>query len=261
MKDIKTIHSNITSTFTGLSGLVIEPNTVIDDYIYAASDGIHQAHIEIENAKNPYLYSKISGENLDDLGLMVNCAREPNESDDSYLHRLINWMTSNETSNEPCIEDALINLDYASYAQFYPYTFGVGTGSIYIIPNDYSEASQQNAINEVMSKVEPIKSAGSYIEYIIAPQKHVSIAAHIELDDTSDSNLIMNTIQEKIITYVNSIPVGNYLELGEINKIGMNENGVNYFVILQMYIDENPVNETRYLQSVFYKYTFDRLIY
>lgn len=261
VKSIKEIHDSIIASYKNKTGINLAKGTVIDDFVYASSDAIHEAYNEIENSKNPYLYSKISGSNIDDLGFMVNCPREPNEDDDTYLHRVIEWMISCESSNQDAIENTLINLVYASHATYVPYTKGVGTASIYIIPNDYTETTINNAISEVQEKIQKVKSAASYIDYIVPVQRRVAVAVHIEYEDNADNDNVITIINNKIRDYINSIPVGSYLEIGAINRIGINEPMVSYFTVLQVYIDEEPVTELRLLQTVFEKYTFDRLIY
>lgn len=261
MKTIEEIRSSILNKFFELSGLEIQDGTVLDHYSYASSDAIREAYIEIENNKNPYLYSKISGSNLDDLGNMVNCPREANEEDSSYLHRLIEWMISCEAANYDSIENALINLQYASHATYVPHVYGVGTAAVYIIPNSYDEETRQRAISEVRLKVNKVKSADSYVEYLIPKQKHVKLALHITFDEGSDQAYIIDSLRSKIQEYINGISIGGKLEIGEINKIGINETGVNYFVVVQMYIDDEPANDLSYLQTIHSKFVFDEFSY
>lgn len=261
IKTIADIHAAIVSKYKAKTGVTLSDGTVIDDFIYAASDAIHETYLEIENARNPYLYSKISGSNIDDLGYMVNCPRESNEDDDTYLHRIIEWMISCESANENSIENALINLNYASHATYVPYTQGVGTASIYVIPNDYTSVTIERALSEVKEKISRVKSAASYIEYVIPIQKRVAVAIHIEYENNADQDNVLTIVNNKIKNYINSIPVGDYLETGAINKLGINEPMVSYFAVLQTYIDDVPTNDLKLLQTAFDKYTFDRLIY
>lgn len=261
MKTIEEIRSSILNTFFKLSEVEIQDGTVLDHYSYASADAIRQAYIEIENNKNPYLYSKISGSNLDDLGYMFNCPREPDEEDDSYLHRLIEWMISCEAANYDSIENALMNLQYASHATYVPHVYGVGTAAVYIIPNSYDEETMSRAITEVRQKVNAVKSADSYVEFLIPKQKHVRLALHITFEDNTDESYVIDSLKSKIQEYINGIAIGGTLDIGEINKIGINEPGINYFVTIQMYIDNEPANNLSYLQTIHSKFVFDEFSY
>lgn len=260
-KTINEIHDSILNTFSTLSGFTIQDGTVLDDQSYALADALSQAYIEIENNKNPYLYSKISGSNLDDLGYMVNCAREANETDESYLHRLVEWMISCEAANYDSIENALINLEYSSHATYVPFVYGVGTAIVYIIPNSYDDDTIISAKLEVKNKIEKVKSAASYIEYIVPTQKQISLAVRIEYDNDTDKNFILTQLTSQIQDYINNIAIGSNLEIGEINKIGVNQTGISYFTVIQMYIDGEAANELSYLQTIHRKFVFDKIIY
>lgn len=261
MRTIKEIHDSILNTFSTLSGFTVQDGTVLDDQTYALADALAEAYIEIENNKNPYLYSKISGSNLDDLGYMVNCSRQANEEDDSYLHRLVEWMISCESANYDSIENALMNLQFASYATYVPFVYGVGTAIVYIIPNSYDDDTIISAKLEVKNRVDKVKSAASYIEYVVPEQKHISLAIRIEYEDNADKSYVLTQLTKKIHDYINNIAIGSKLEIGELNKIGTNQVGVDYFVIVQMYINSEPANELSYLQTIHRKFVFDNLIY
>lgn len=261
MKTIEEIRTYILDKFKELSGFDVQDGTVLDHYSYAAGDAIQQAYIEIENNKNPYLYTNIYGSSLDDFGLMVNCPREANEEDDAYLHRLVEWLISCEAANYDSIDNALINLEHASLATYVPHIYGVGTAAVYIIPNDYDEESITRAIAEVRAKVNKVKSADSYVEFLIPRQKHVTLAFHISFEDGADQTYVINSLREKIQNYINGIAIGGKLEIGEINKLGTNEPGISYFVTIQMYIDGEPANELSYLQTIHNKFVFDEFTY
>ena len=260
-KTLQAIHDSILNYFSSISDLNIQDGTVLDDYSYAMADALAPAYIEIENNMNPYLYSKISGSNLDDLGYMVNCPREADEQDDSYLHRLVEWMISCEAANYDSIENALMNLEFSSFASYVPYIYGVGTAAVYLIPVSYDTETIYRAKIEAKNRVDKVKSAGSYIEYITPTQKFVKLAVHLEYEDNADKQYVLTQLTNKIQNYINGIAIGNSLEIGEINRIGINQAGLSYFVVVQMYIDNEPANELSYLQTITNKYVFDQMTY
>ncbi len=95
---------------------------------------------EIEKNKNPHIFTKLEGSDIDSMGILVGCARRANEDDRTYLYRMINWNTANQTANATAIEAALTTLDYSSNVTYVPYTHGVGTATAYIIPKDLEKS-------------------------------------------------------------------------------------------------------------------------
>jgi hypothetical protein len=55
------------------------------------------------------------------------------------------------------------------------------------------------------------------------------------------------------------VAVGSNLELGEINKIGVNEMGVEYFNVVQTYINEVQSSDVEFLQTRDSKFLFDQI--
>ena len=106
MKTIDEIYKAIKETYFNRTKLEIAEGSVIDNFLNSVSDGISQAYEEIENNKNPHLFTNLSGNDIDSMGILVGCARRPEEDDKTYLYRMINWNTSNQASNSISVETA-----------------------------------------------------------------------------------------------------------------------------------------------------------
>lgn len=260
MKTFSQLYDGLKKKFFDKSKLDIEPGTAIDFYMLSSSEALYEAHQEIEANKNPHIFTKLSGEDLDNTGYGFNCPRTTNESDDSYKYRLMNWTQKNEASNSKAIQLALMNMQYASYVTYTPLTEGVGTATAYIIPKAYDDVTIENAIAETESRLKNVCSPGSYINYVIPKSLPVKIVAYINVD-SSDATTIKENIEKKVTKYINDIPVGGFLEIGEINKIGVNESGVNYFNTVQLYVDNNVTAALSVLQKIESKFVFDNIIW
>lgn len=260
MKSSETIHSDIKSRFEGITNKRMQEGSVIDFYTVATSEAMEEAYQEIENSKNPHIYSNLSGQSLDDTGFFVNLPRKPGEDDQSYLYRLMNWNISAEASNTTAINDALLNLEFASNAEFIPLTNGGGTGTVFIIPKNYEQATVQSAILEVESRLKGVASPSLYVEYIVPEIRAVKLHAYMQTED-GDVNQIRANIEEAIKSYVNSIPPRNFLLVGQLNRIGINEPGADYFNILQVFIDDKEVKDIEILQNIESKFILDEIIW
>jgi hypothetical protein len=167
MKSLNEIYLNIRQKFYDKSNIDVAENTVVDFYTLASAGGLEEAYKEIDDSKNPHIYTNLKGSDCDSEGLLVGCSRRSGESDESYLYRMMNWTHNNEASNRIAIENALIGLTYASNATYIPYTQGVGTATVYIIPKSYDTAGMEAAISEVKSRIYNVVSPGSHIDYVV----------------------------------------------------------------------------------------------
>lgn len=260
MKTLSEIYESIKAKFYSKTNLDIQPGTVVDFYMLASSEAIKEAYDEIEANKTPYIFTGQSGDDLDSTGYMVNLSRMANETDENYKYRLMNWLLSMESGNVTAIEAALMNMTYASFVTYVPYTNGVGTATAYIIPKNYTDDMIANAIDETRQKLRKVTSPAAYIDYIIPSTVGIKIAASITTK-SGDLDLIKNTIKTKIANYINAIPVGNYLSIGDINKIGINEANVDYFSAVQIYMNGEPISALSVLQKVESKFLFDEIIW
>lgn len=261
MKEYQEILEDITKRFKNkLSERELRSGSIIDFYNSAVAEVWEEVYQEIEDAKNPYLYSNLEGELLDDLGILVNCVRKENESDDNYKYRIINWKISSEAGNNKAVETNLLDLTYASYVEQVGFSQGAGTVTYYVIPKEYTDETIANALEEVHQKVSEKTMDSLYKKYVIPTQLPVQLAVYIR-SEQGDLEYIKSNLESKIRNYVNNIAPREYLEIGEINKIGVNENYVSYFNVLSYYIGNENKTETRALQSIESKFLLDKIVW
>lgn len=257
MKTLNDIYKSMKETFFDRTKLEIAEGSVIDNFFNSVSCGIEEAYNEIENSKNPHIFTKLSGSDIDSMGILVGCARRPDEDDKTYLYRMINWNTSNQTSNITAVETALTSMTYASNVTYVPFTQGVGTATAYIIPKKLDNS--ELAINETKQRLEKVISTGTYVDYVIPTLLPVKIVVYISV--ARDLENIKENIESKIKDYINNIAPGDPLEIGAINKIGVNESNVNYFSLTQMYINNKEYQEISAIQKLEEKFLFDEIIW
>lgn len=256
-KSLDEIYRSLKQRFFNRTKLEIAEGTVIDSFFNSVSSSIEDVYTEIENNKNPHIFTKLTGNDIDSMGILVGCARRPEEDDKTYLYRMINWNTSNQASNNTAIETALTSMTYASNVTYVPFTQGVGTATAYIIPKNLDNSDL--AINETKERLKDIISIGTYIDYVIP--KLLPIKLVIYISTTRDLENIKNNITNKIKDYINNIAPGNSLDIGAINKIGVNENNVNYFSLNQIYINDEEFQELSIIQKLEEKFLFDEIIW
>lgn len=258
MRTFSEIKDDINNRFTSRTHRDIRIGSALDLFNNAVSTEISKIYEEIENSKNPHIYTNLSGENLDKLGYMVNVPRETNEDDSIYLYRLMNWTYLKASANETAINDSLLNMKYASNAQYYPGTYGAGTGTVYVIPLKYDEETIANALNEAKEKIKDIIDPAAYTEYVTPKVVQVSFLAQI-YSESGDTLYIKSAITDKVKEYVNAIPPNEYMDISKINLIGLNTDNVNYFNVVMTYLDGDSNSNIRFLQKTETKYIFDSI--
>ena len=65
----------------------------------------------------------------------------------------------------------------------------------------------------------------------------------------------------KVKDYINNLAPGSKLLLGTINNIGLNIDGVEYFNIIQVYLDDIESTAFEILQTVTSKMLYDEIIW
>lgn len=224
----------------------------------SVSRSLEEAHEEIERAKNPHIYTNLSGDNLDKMGTFVNIPRQPGENDDTYLYRIMNWTYLKSGANLTAINDSILNLENASDAQYYPGIHGAGTGIVYIIPKEYSEESIEAALKEVKSRLANVVSPESYTEYIVPTPINVTLVAKLE-SEIGDLAYIKNAISDIAKTYINAIAPNSYMSTGVIAKKALEIDNIDYFNIDGVYMNDKYYTGTKFLQGIETKMLFQEI--
>lgn len=257
MKKLNEIYDSIVSRFKDKTNLEIAEGSVIDSYVVSASNAIEDAYIEIENNKTPHIFTKLSGSDIDGMGMLVGCARQSGEEDENYLFRMLNWNTSNQSSNLIAIEAALQNMEFASNVTYVPYTQGVGTGTAFIIPKKLENEIIESAINETKERLSKVTSPSSYIDYVVPKMLPVNIVVYLSV--LKDEKNVKLNIENKFKEYINNIAPGDYLEVGQLNKIGINEPNVNYFSVSAIIVNNKENQEIKIVQKLEEKLLFNEI--
>lgn len=260
MRTSDTIQKDITLRFEDKTLKKTQEGSVIDMYNVAVGETLEDVYQEIEDSKNPHIFTGLTGQALDDTGFWVNCPRHTGETDANYIYRLMNWMLKNEASNTTAIQDSLLDLEFASNADYVPFTKGSGTATCYVIPKFYDSATISSALAEAAAIVKKIASPSLFVEYIIPAIRGVKFQIFIEAS-AGDIVLVKSNIEQKVKEYVNAIPPGEFLKVGEVNKIGVNEPTVDYFSVLAVIIDNEEIKDIEILQEIDSKFLFDEMIW
>ena len=248
-------YSSLKSNFEKLVGQTTQTGSVIDMYNKVIAMECEDMYNLIEENKNPYLFTNTSGSDLDSLGYWVNLPRNIDEDDDHYKYRLKDWLLTSESSNTRAIENSLLSPEYSSNIQYVPYTHGAGTGTCYVIPKVYEEETIAAALKEACELLKNVVSPSLYIEYIVPAILGVRLECFIAV--SGDAESIKSNITSRIKDYINGIAPDEKLEVGKIIRLGLSEEGVDYFNVVTYYIDGEQQSELTKIQGLETKFLFD----
>lgn len=190
---------------------------------------------------------------------MVNIVRRDSETDNTLRTRLHDWTLSNAKGNTTAITDALLDLTYASNVTYIPGVYGCATGVAYVIPKTYTAEGIANALKEAKERVEDVASPSLYIQYIVPKILPVSFSIALDVSDDTDSTFVKGLLEVKIQNYVNAIAPKEYLEIGTIEKMCMEEPSVTYFKVLSYAVDNTEQLSIRILQDTESKMIYDTI--
>ena len=261
MKSFEEIYTSVKDNFYSLSKIDVAKGSVIDMIFKSFSFITHQAHKEIENNKKPYLFTNQTDEELNSTGHFLQCPRLANESDENYLARLMNWTQRNASNNEVAIDEAIKTLSFSSSGNFVPYTDGVGTATVYLIPYRYEEDYIKNAIAEAKEVLSKVISPATITEYMVPQPVAVKLVAYIDVREGSDLAYIQRQAISAIKEYINGIAPGDRLMLGKINNMVLDIDGVEYFNVVQVYLNNEESTAFEIMQTVSSKMLYDEIIW
>ena len=250
-------YSSLKSNFEKLVGQTTQTGSVIDMYNKVIAMECEDMYNLIEENKNPYLFTNTSGSDLDSLGYWVNLPRNIDEDDDHYKYRLKDWLLTSESSNTRAIENSILSPEYSSNIQYVPYTHGAGTGTCYVIPKVYEEETIAAALKEAQELLKNVVSPSLYIEYIVPAILGVRLECFIAV--SGDAESIKSNITSRIKDYINGIAPDEQLEVGKIIRLGLSEEGVDYFNVVTYYIDGKQQSDLTKIQGLETKFLFDAI--
>lgn len=261
MNNFEQTYTSIKDKFYNLSKIDVAKGSVIDMIFKSFSYMIAQSHEVIESNKKPYLFTKQKEDELDSTGYFLQCPRLPNESDDNYRYRLMKWTQRNATNNLEAINNEIKTLSFSSSATYVPFTNGIGTATVYLIPYKYNEDYIKNTIKEAKEVLDKVISPSSIVEYVVPEPVSVKLVSYIDVKEGSDLAYIKRQATNLIKDYINNIAPGDRLMLGKINNMILDIEGVEYFNVVQVYLNDEESTAFEILQTVSTKMLFDEMIW
>ena len=183
--------------------------------------------------------STSDGAALNAIGLLLQCKRTDNESDDDYRYRISKQCLTLATSNETAIQLAALCTDGVYDVKMKKYAMGAGTFTVIIIPDLTVDISTTLAV--VTANVE--KTVGYGIRFKVVTPTHTYVKFKFKLylkDNVSDADAqtIRYDVQTAVSDYISKLDVGEDILIDKLTQVIMNvSDSIISHQVLEFYIN------------------------
>lgn len=187
--------------------------------------------------------SKAVGGNLDAIGNMMDCVRNTLESDENYRWRISQQLKNLATANEVAVKLACLSVAGVDDVIMKPYTYGTGSGSIYVVTS--TPSLLDSIVPLVQTAAAKAGAFGSRIEVFKPRLVEVIFRARVIFYKdtlTADQKLLRSAIKGTVESYINSLLPGAPLDVPWLKEtIAKTSDRISETVIYELYIDGEPV--------------------
>lgn len=169
--------------------------------------------------------------NIYNKDAIINGTEE--ESDENYRYRIANFYTANARANETALRLAALSVPGVSDVILEKYKYGIGNTNITVISQDpitnngLLAAVEQNVVSVNASSEDITVSAPNYEGITL----RCKILFKEDLNESSTKDDIIESIKRNIISYINSLTLGETLNFNEIKNIIINSDSVQSYII------------------------------
>lgn len=196
------------------------------------------------------------GEALDDIGLLLQCFRTENESDDNFRYRITQQCLTLATSNETAVRLTVLTTENVDDVILQPYGMGAGSFVVIIIP---SVSSDMEIVKEnVKQRLQNVHGYGIRFAVETPRYNYIKIKHHLFLNDRL-SDIEKQEIRYKtrvaLAEYINGLAIGESIITDKITQICMNiSNNVLQEANVEFYINNEKAIYTNQTSRWFEKF-------
>lgn len=163
------------------------------------------------------------GNALDSIGVLVQCFRIKDESDDNFRYRIVNQCLTLATSNETAIRLTALTVEGVNDVILKPYSMGAGSFTVIVLSDE--DVTSTEILKNVNYKLQDIHGYGIRYNVISPTLTYVSIKQKIHLN-TNLSDIekqeIRYDVQLALIDYLSNLKIGEDIVIDKITQTIMN---------------------------------------
>lgn len=196
----------------------VDPGTVARTFIDILTEEFDELYSQLDFAMAMSFVSTAGGRYLDLIGELLNCKREPGESDENYRSRIINQVYVVAGANLTAIRLAVLSVPGVKDAIFKEYTHGAGSFTCYVIPSNGVQPSP-DLLEQVENAINDAKAYGVFADVrgpVLIP---VDLKVRLVFEDgagTSEKNSIRQNVGRQIQKFMSELDLGSPLLINDL---------------------------------------------
>ena len=196
----------------------VDPGTVARTFIEILTEEFDELYSQLDFGMTMSFVSTAVGRYLDLIGELLNCQREPDESDEDYRSRIINQVYAVAGANITAVRLAALSVPGVKDVIFREYTHGAGSFTCYVIPSEGVQPSQ-TVLEQVEAAINETKAYGVYAEVrgpVLIP---LDIKVRLIFDSgtgASEKTSIRQSVAREVQKYINELELGDTLIINEL---------------------------------------------
>lgn len=163
------------------------------------------------------------GDALEAIGLLLQCFRLQNETDDNYRYRITQQCLVLATSNETAIRLTALTVDGVKDVILKPYSMGAGSFTVIVLSDE--DVTSTGILEEVHQKLLDIHGYGIRYNVVSPTLTYIDIKQRIILNDRLPDikkQEIRYEVQLALIKYLSNLGIGEDIILDKITQTIMN---------------------------------------
>lgn len=163
------------------------------------------------------------GAALDAIGVLVQCFRLKDETDDNFRYRITNQCLTLATSNETAIRLTALIVDGVKDIILKPYSMGAGSFTVIVLSDE--DVTSSGILETVRQKLLDVHGYGIRYNVVSPTLTYVSIKQRLHLDaNLSDieKQEIKYDVQLALIDYFSNLKIGENIVIDKITQVIMN---------------------------------------
>lgn len=222
-----------------------DPGSVAKTFLEVLTEEFYEFYNELDLTVTMSFVSTASGRFLDMIGLLLDCQRGANESDEDYRARIVSQVYVVAGANLTAIRLKALAVEGVRDIVFKQYSHGAGSFSCYVLTKDLQ--TSRETLRAVEAAIDDAKAYGVYAEVKSPVLIPVNLMVRLVFSNdagAAEKNTIRQNAVRQIRDYIGELSMGDTIIINEViqrimeisTKIkdldiyGMNIDGVNRYV-------------------------------
>ena len=160
---------------------------------------------------------------MDAIGVLVQCFRLRDESDDNFRYRIVNQCLTLATSNETAIRLTALTVEGVTDVILKPYSMGAGSFTVIVLSDE--DVTAKGILETVRQKLLTVHGYGIRYNVVSPTLTYVSIKQRLYLNDKLsdiEKQEIRYDVQLALTDYLSNLKIGEDIVIDKITQVIMN---------------------------------------